>query len=154
METTLSIISQLPENKEQSISFVNQVLSILESGTENPLTFKIKIKAILDTFESIYKDDRLNDMALREAEKYGQKSIDFTNAKITVKESGVKYDYSLCNDSVYSDLEAKKKGLDIEIKIRQTFLKSLTEQVANIDTGEVIHPPVKFGKLNTEISLK
>jgi hypothetical protein len=40
------------------------------------------------------------------------------------------------------------------MKVRETFLKSLTEQVATMD-GEIINPPsITYGAQNVALSLK
>jgi hypothetical protein len=55
-----------------------------------------------------------------------------------------------CDMFVYDLLEDTKA----KMKVRETFLKSLTEQVATMD-GEIINPPsITYGAQNVALSLK
>lgn len=59
--------------------------------------------------------------------------------KLEVKETGVSYDYSNCNDPVLEGLEAQIKELKKQIDTRQKFLKSIPYkgmQYVNPETGE------------------
>lgn len=75
-----------------------------------------------------------------------EKIISF-GTEFTLKEVGVKYDYSNCGDFVLNDLTKQVEELNEKIKDRQKFLKSIKEVeiIINKETGEVceIRPPQK-----------
>lgn len=66
---------------------------------------------------------------------------------LELKEVGVKYDYTNCNDPVLTKLLEVKKDIDAQVKNRQEFLRKLTSMafIPDTDTGELmeVHPPVK-----------
>jgi len=130
MEAT-SVITLMPENKEQIEMFALKVKQAVLNGTINPLELDVRLKAIEETVTSIRKDKEVKSEIVKEASKYG-KSFDFRNAKITISERGT-YDFS--NDAEWKTLKEK-------IKERELFLKSIPEEgTVDIKTGEVIYRP-------------
>lgn len=80
------------------------------------------------------------------------------NADVAQRESGVKYDFSACNDREYNDLKARYEAISTELKSREEFLKRVSKDMELVDTGSgetyTIHPPVRSGKLGLTISIK
>jgi len=68
------------------------------------------------------------------------------------------YDYSVCNDPEWNNLEALNEANGKLQKLRETFLKSLTKkmEVVDTDSGETytIYPPNKLQKQGLKIQLK
>jgi hypothetical protein len=100
----------------------------------------------------------IDDFILEEAGKHEGKSFEFDGHAIQVKETGVKYDYMLCNDAAYHDLKKQAEVLTEKIKERETFLKSINDKMTIVDdeSGEVttVYPPSKSGKTSVTITLK
>lgn len=76
------------------------------------------------------------------------------NATITEKESGVKYDFSYCEDGEWDSLNREMETIKAKLKIREDFLKTLRKEFIDEDTGEVIQPPLRTGSLGYQISIK
>ena len=155
--TTTSIISLFHTNKEERASFVNDVISKLESGEADPIKVHLQIKCM----ESIVKD--LNDnkdyrlMLLSAAEKNGKKFTAY-NSEFSIKEVGTKYDYSNTGDIEYSDLEKQSAEFSEKLKSRQKFLQTIPVAGMDIITseGEAIHiyPPSKSSTTAVAVTLK
>ncbi len=88
--------------------------------------------------------------------KIGEKEVyEGYGCKLERAETGVKYDYSKCNDEVWDDLDAQIKKLTNEKKEREKFLKSIPDEgIANPETGEIINKPVRTATDNFKITLK
>ena len=71
----------------------------------------------------------------------------FKGATFDVKEAGIKYDFSKCEDVIWNDIDKKMQMLTERKKEREAFLKSLKERFTYVDesTGEIItlYPPQK-----------
>ncbi|KIO75255.1 hypothetical protein TH53_21840 [Pedobacter lusitanus] len=80
------------------------------------------------------------------------------NADVSQKESGVKYDFSTCDDREYNELKEKHESISADLKVREEFLKRVNKdlEVVDTETGEsyTIHPPVRSGKMGLTISIK
>jgi len=147
METTNSVLALMPSNKAEISSFVNKVIESITSGEVNPLKVDFQLKCIETTLDGIRKNDQVKAAVLREAEKYGAKSFDYSGAKCEISEAGVKYDFSVCNDIVLSDLLKQDEELQAEIKKRKDLLKAISPGfiMVNSNTGESweVFPPAK-----------
>ena len=131
------------------------IASINDEGTVNPLRVATTMTALALAMKTIKAG--IEDFILDEAQKYESKSFDFDGHTISVKETGVKYDYSLCCDPVLARLENDLKATTEKLKVRQTFLKSVKDQMTIVDekSGEVftVLPPSKSGKTSVAITL-
>ena len=79
--------------------------------------------------------------------------------QVQVKEVGVKYDYTVCNDQIYNDLLYMLNDIKEQIKIREKFLSKIPSGGTTIvyeQTGEVrtIYPPIKQGSQGITITFK
>ena len=141
------------EIEEQSKIIINE---IMEGGNVNPLRVASTMKALELAMKTIKSG--IEEYMLIEANKYDSKTFDFDGHTIQVKETGVKYDYSLCNDPIYKQLSKDMETLTQKIKDRETFLKSIKDEMTIVDenTGEVntVLPPSKSGKTSVTITLK
>lgn len=152
---TTSLMNAMASTKDEVQRFVSNAKNEILSGHENVLKIAVQLKAMEDTIEALRKDPEIKDAFIREAEKNG-KTFKLYGAEFQVKETGVKYDYSICNDSTYNELTAKMEALKNEIKSRETFLKSITHSIEAVDTktGEMLNPPVKTSTTTVTITLK
>jgi hypothetical protein len=87
-----------------------------------------------------------------------EKGYQAHDCKVDQAETGVSYDYSVCNDPEWEYLNDRSVFFETELKERQKFLQSLTKPttIVNDDTGEVstINPPVRKAKLGLKITIK
>ena len=128
-------------------------LKIIAEDSIERLTESGKLIESIETFSKIdwlIKEIKSNPdyiEALRdEVSKYGKQVITSYGTKIELAEVGTKYDYSNCGDSVLIELMDELESLEIQIKERQTWLKSLPASGIDILIGDEIcrvYPPSK-----------
>lgn len=145
MENALSTISLLPENNSQVKAFANLLIKEVECGNVNSLKLKTQLKFIEKSLELVEKG--IKDSYLKEAAKYS-KEFEFNGFLISQSENiAPKYDYTVCNDPLWNDLDLMIKKLSEQKKDRETFLKSISGhvEVVNETTGEMVavNPPIK-----------
>lgn len=106
--TTLSVVKLFPETKEQQDSFVERLVGQVLDGYADPLEVEVLMCRMEQVIKKYRNDKRVQEAVLNEAEKYGQKTFSFRNAKVTIRETGVKYDYSASCDWQQAKAEADK----------------------------------------------
>ena len=152
----LSVIKLLPESNEQVMKFSNNLNSFLDSGNVNPLDVLLCIKG----FEKAVKNvkEYLNQLAVDELDKYSEKDVKYKSAELRVTQTGVRYDFSKCNDVEMVNLKIKETQTKTIIKNREDFLKSIKGSIDCVDeeTGEVyqIFAPTKSGTTTAKVTLK
>lgn len=155
--TTTSILRLFDTTKEQRASFAANVISEIENGNVNPLDIHLQFKAIEQISETVLKDVRYRSAVLTEAEKYGKKST-YRNAELAIREVGVKYDYSQCNDPDLYELQAKLDELSEKVKARQKFLQTVAQEGLNVITSDgeavTVYPPSKSSTTSVAVTLK
>lgn len=152
MKTT-SIINVMPSNKAEVHKFVKQTKETILSGEENPLKIAVQLRALEDVIKALRSDPEIKDYALEEAEKEPTKQFDAYGAEIIIRETGVKYDYSICNDSILEEKYQELKKLKEQIKDREKFLKSIDGEIIN-KYGEPLQAPLKKSTTSVTIKLK
>jgi hypothetical protein len=130
METAISTIKRLPENREQLNTFVDRLTEEALSGVTDMIEIAKAIK-IMDEVSSRLRAN-LADTILDEMAKYGKGEHTVNGIKFAVKQR-TSYEYE---DDELEELKNK-------VKAREQFLKSLIVSVADLETGLVIEPPVK-----------
>lgn len=157
--STTSILSLFETNKEQRQSFVMGVVDALDSGNADPLRVHLQVKCLEDIAKSLNANTVYKTRVLEAAQAYGEKSFQFQNSKVEIKEVGTKYDFSQCNDPVLNDLLAQQAELDKAVKARQDMLKTIplkgmivTEEL----TGDTftVYPPAKSSSTSVAVTLK
>lgn len=153
--TASGTLSLMPETKDEIKSFANILKAELLTGWESPLKTYVKIKSISMLIDTLESDPDIRAAVLAEAEKYGQKSFEFGEAKVSIKEVGVRYDYTACGceDWTFHNnaVESHKRNL----KQLEEFLKRIPEDgMADPATGEIIYPPAKKSTTSVVIELK
>jgi hypothetical protein len=128
-------------------------LKIIAEDSVERLTESGKLIESIETFTKIdwlIKEIKSNHNyieALRdEVTKHGKQVVTSYGTKIELAEVGTKYYYENCGDSHYSELIIKMKLLEIEIKEREMWLKSLPASGMDIlieDEVCRIYPPSK-----------
>ena len=156
MTTLPEIFTGVAPSKDEIAGQCLQIVkSINEGGNVNPLRVATTIKA-LETAIKLIRDG-IESTIIDEAEKH-EKTFDFDGHSITLKEIGVRYDFSICNDPEYEELSATITHTKEAMEKRESFLKSLSENMTIVDdrTGEVveIEHPNKTSKTNIAITLK
>lgn len=139
----------------QSVAEVaKKAISAITDGEIDAITAHINLSRMEAAIQQVKADERVKDITLRELSKYGKKQA-FGDCTLEEAEAGVKYDYSLCNDSELAELEEQKKWLDARIKERQAFLKHIpVSGMCDPNTGEVVYPPAKSSKTIIKTTFK
>ena len=167
--STNSILSLFQTSKSQRLSFVNQVMEGIENGTADPLKVHLQIRGMEDIINSLTCTDpkknknyeiamRYKKLLLDEAEKNGKK-FTLHNAEFSLKEVGTKYDYSVCEDPEWNELNEAFIKISEAKKAREATLQTFSDkglEVLNKETGEIIiaHPPSKSSTTSVTVSLK
>lgn len=154
--TTTSLVSLCGNSKQDRETFANAIVEQLKDGTYDPLRMHIMVKNIEALLEVIKDNKEYKEICLAEAGKYGKK-FDKENASFEIKEVGVKYDYTNCNDAEYAQLMSDKAALDKKIKTREAYLKALPPagiEVRVEDELVLVLPPVKTSTTAITVSLK
>ena len=150
--TTLSVINVLPANKAEIATFVKDAKERILSGNENPLKIASQLKAFEEVVKELRDDKEIKEATLKEAEKEG-KTFKMFGAEFQIKETGVKYDYSVCDDQEWNDLNAQLESISEKKKARETFLKTIKCDVFNAN-GIQLHPPIKTSTTLVTVTLK
>lgn len=126
---------------------------------EQPAQGFIKAKQMIDTLEQAIKNPQVIKAVRDEAELYAKEGgLRLYGHKIEPIEAGTKYNYTECNDPVYTRLLEKKAILDAELKAREKFLQAVPYKGMSIndeETGEAditIYPPIKTSTSTVKVT--
>jgi len=152
----MGVVKLFPSTQEQVTRFSDNVIQSVKNGEVSPLETLVLLKALNKASERILEEIRTN--IKTETDKYSEKIFEFAGAQIEKSETGVKYDYSVCGDTIYekrqSDLDAAKSLVDE----RTAFLRALRQPMTVVDemTGEVvtIRPPLRRGTDFVKVTIK
>lgn len=144
--------------KEERTQVVREIFQELLEGRINPLELHIRMKCIEEVVKQLTSMQPYKAIVLEEAERSG-KSFQYHNAKIDIREVGVKYDYSGCGNSELTSLYAEQAKIEQRIKEFEIYHKGLPAagiDVVNPSTGEVEkhYPPVKTSTTSVAVTLK
>jgi len=154
--STTNLLSFFEVNKESRKAYAESLIEGLKEGLSDPLKIHYQIKCVEDFVKTLTSDSDYKTLLLDEAAKYG-KTFEHYNARFEVKEMGVKYDYSVCNDPVYNKLKAQLTVLEDEIKAREKYLKAIPSSgVETLLEDEVLtlYPPAKSSTTSITVNLK
>lgn len=154
--STTSVVSLFDTTKDERKHFVSDFLARYYSGDVSPLKAHYAIKCMEEIIKSITADHNYKEILLEEAYKNGKK-FEYQNAEVSIKEAGVKYDYSKSGDAQLIELYEKQDELAKKIKQREEFLKNLPEAGLEILVGDElvkVYPPSKTSTTTVQFSLK
>ncbi|MGE4308971.1 hypothetical protein [Bacteroides sp.] len=150
-------VNKIPASKEEQAVLSSAMISSVLEGEIDPIKAVIQAKSLVETLTLFLKDKGVNDLVLREVEKYG-KQTSKDGATISIKEVGSKWDYSECGDPIYNRLSAQKAEIEEKLKERESLLKATKESRTEVDeeTGEVytVNPPSKSSTTSYSITFQ
>ena len=153
MKTT-SLITARPTSSLEVVDLFQKTKDIILSGNENPIKIAVQLRGLEEVIKKLRTDKEIRDYTLEEALKEGGKTFKLFSAEITIKETGVKYDYSECNDSLLEELYKKIDDLKGQIKDRENMLKTITHDNPALSIeGEILNPPLKTSTTGLSIRL-
>ena len=144
--------------KEERTQVVREIFNELLEGRINPMELHIRMKCLEDVVKQLTSMPAYKAIVLDDAEKHG-KSFQYHNAKVDIREVGVKYDYSVCGNGALADLYEKQDAINDAIKDLEMYHKQLPTsgiQVVIQATGEVEthYPPAKTSTTSVAVTLK
>jgi len=138
--------------KETSLALLNDI----DEGHMHPLQVAAQFKFVEDVIANVKEE--LRQRVVAEQTKHGKEVMSYQGASFDIREAGIKYDYSQCNDTIWNNLKQQLDDLNHKMKEREAFLKTLKERFTYIDesTGEIItlHPPQRKSTTTYAISWK
>jgi len=134
---------------EDQAKIAKKFITAIVEGEIDPVKAKIYLKSISDTIKAITDNYAVKELIIDKAENYiegSSKDFRLMGATVTITQKTT-YDYK--DDSVWSDLDAKRKS-------RERFLKSIPEgkEVADADTGLIAIRPIEKLARFVKISFK
>ena len=150
-------VNKIPASKEEQAVLSSAMINSVLDGEIDPIKAVVQAKSLVETLTLFLKDKGVNDLVLREVEKYG-KQTSKDGATIAIKEVGSKWDYSECGDPIYNRLSSQKAEIEEKLKEREALLKATREPRTEVDeeTGEVytVNPPSKSSTTSYAITFK
>ena len=155
MNEVLSTLKVMPETKAEIKKFGESLIQSIQFGEVNALEIDGRLKAIEELIALVRKSQEMSENLILEADKYGQKSFESGNFKYQVKEVGVRFDFSVCNDSEWDDLKEEETILKAKLKARETILKAITPGTEMYNSeGVQIESPLKTSTTKVVTLLK
>ncbi len=144
--------------KEQRAQVVREIMDEVLNGRVNPLELHLRMKCIEEVIKQLMALEPYKAILLDEAQKFG-KSFQYQTAKVDIRETGVKYDYSQCGNSTLAQLYIDVANIETKIKNLESYHKSLPPegiQALNHTTGELEshYPPSKISTTSVAVTLK
>lgn len=156
METlkALSTLYAVPSTYTEINNAVIRAEREAQSGDYHPLDIEILLKSWEEFIKQLRASEKIKELAVNEALKYGKGQFTYRGVKMSVREGGVKYDYASSGDSTWALLQAQAEELAEKKKAREKFLQSLPpEGIFDATTSEHVTPPAKSSKTTIAVSL-
>lgn len=153
------IINTIPQTKSEQSSMAAQFVEQVKNGDVSPLDAVAKMKSLQEVITAFLKNEDVVSAVLNECDKYGKGETPTSNgAAFTVKETGVKYDFSACGDPVWNRLKEESDRISEQMKEREQYLKIIKGTKTEIDeeTGEVytLNQPTRTSTTSFAITFK
>jgi hypothetical protein len=153
METNTELSIQLDglmnSNKDRRTTLAKSVVDDVRDGNLDATEVLIYACKAEEYFKSIVDNVRPI-VASKQIQKGG---IKLYNSEIIEKKNPDKFDYSACTDSEWDRLNKLLEDTKAKLKVRETFLKALTEPISTLE-GEIINPPdITYGAMNVSVKL-
>lgn len=144
---------QIELTKTNVQSFANQIVFEYKTGNKNPFDYLGELEFISQAIDKAKSEIR--ELLIDELHLYADKTKTKNGIQFKLKESGVKYDFTLTEQ--WNELNSELEQMKSQMKDLETHLKSLkTKQtMVNESTGELIElfPPIKSSKTTIEITI-
>ena len=152
--SSVALISQLPNNKQNIATFVADFKDRFLNGAIDPLETLAQLKMVEKTIAELLSDPEIEAAIMADAEHYHKDELaNLHGCKFEVREVGVKYDYSVTDDTVLFEMQKEAEKLDKQIKERQKMLQSLSGEMYNAE-GVQLRRPIKGGKSKVVVTIK
>lgn len=137
--------------------YSDYLIKQLEDGLANPMDMALRLKFMEELIDKM--KERLRSLVIDELGKYTKgKDIIRHNGQFKAKETGVRYDFTGCNDPLWNRFNQEIVELTEKRKEREAMLKTIKEKQTIIDeeTGEIanLFPARKLSTSSYEIRWK
>jgi len=148
----ISVVSEMPQNREQLETYNSILKDAILSGEFNTLDVAKQISILRRVADFFEKDKDIQDAVLKEAEKYSKTERE----GFEIREVGVSYDFTGCNNPNLQRLEAEKQRIEAEIKQFKYALKVKGGWDVDPVTGEIceINKAIKTSTTKVVFTLK
>jgi hypothetical protein len=148
-ELSIQLNGLLNSNKDRRTTLAKSVVDDVRDGNLDATEVLIYACKAEEYFKSIVDNVRPI-VASKQIQKGG---IKLYNSEIIEKKNPDKFDYSACTDSEWDRLNKLLEDTKAKLKVRETFLKALTEPISTLE-GEIINPPdITYGAMNVSVKL-
>lgn len=136
---------QHPSKKEVKKLAEKEANTYLETG-KDVMPDYVRAKRIIDYLTEWTKN--VKDTVVNERESFAKtEELRIYGATVTVMEAGARYDFSVCQDTKWDELNNRIEALKKELKQRENYLKGISgsETVVDEETGDInkLFPPKK-----------
>lgn len=137
--------------------YSDYLIKQLEEGLANPMDVALKLKFMEELIDKM--KERMRALVLDELNKYAKgEDVVRYNGQFKAKETGVRYDFTGCNDPLWNRLNQEIVELTDKRKEREAMLKTIKDKQTIIDeeTGEIanLFPARKLSTSSYEIRWK
>ena len=148
-ELSIKLDNLMTANKAYITTLSQSVVQDVRDGNIDAYHAFIYASKGLEFFKGVVDNVRPI-VASKQIQKGG---IKLYNSEIIEKKNPDKFDYSSCSDSEWDRLNALLEDTKAKLKVRETFLKALTEPISTLE-GEIINPPdITHGAMNVSVKL-
>lgn len=155
MDTVLSSLKVMPESRAEIKKFGESLIQSIQWGDISPLELDGRLKALEELVSLVRDSEEMQTSMLNEAYKYPEKTFEQGNYKYQIKEVGVKFDFSNCDDQELEQLMIEQKRISDLVKKRQDFLKGINhETIVYDENGIRLFPPAKTSTTKVVTLLK
>ena len=165
MELQQQSLSLFETSKAERLTFAQGIIQSVIDGKIDPLKAHLQIKCFADLVAMLTETDpKKNKMAdhakvlrgivVDAAAKIG-KTFTHHNAKFDLKEVGTKYDYTVCDDVEWNNMNAEMLVLKEKMTTREKFLQQVPEGgIADPNNGNLIYRAAKSSTTTVQVTLK
>ena len=137
--------------------YSDYLIKQLEDGLANPMDMALRLKFMEELIDKM--KERLRSLVIDELGKYTKgEDIIRHNGQFKAKETGVRYDFTGCNDPLWNRLNQEIVELTDKRKEREAMLKTIKEKQTIIDEETVeianLFPARKLSTSSYEIRWK
>ena len=148
MATDIIRFDNIPSTKQEQRQLAEALAQKVADGDVSPISAYVQMKSLGNVIDSFLKNKEVKDLAIAEIEKYGKgETPSFRGATMRTGETSVKYDFTVCGDPVWDELNAQLEQIKGQMSVREKYLKNIQSPKAEIDesTGEIytLYPPAR-----------
>ena len=146
-------LNELIGGYEGAVKLEKTLLDEVENGEIAAIKFKAILQLAIDTLTAVKDSTIVRKSVIDEIDREGG---EVKGAYFVAKkgEYGVKYDYSGCGFSEWSDAKQEEDKAKAKRTEAEALLKAHKDSWVCESTGEVIYPPVKTSTTNVAITIK